>query len=368
MGTQAALERLERQLAAAIRHWFVSVLAADILAGNAMAIASNVERNLGKGILDEGWWATVLIGLRNILRKGIIAAAQQGARGAERQLGVSLDWNMLLPQTLAWAEAHAGELVQRVGDDVKQTVKRAVVDGLAQGWDVRRIAERIQAETGLTDWRAERIARTEIIAAHAHGARVSYEASGTVRGLRWLDGQAFACSLCRQLHNQVRRLDEPFYMGRFGDGLPPRHPNCRCAVSPVTLDEVKRLPADHPLRDNRRASVAELTDKGLVAWLPTKIHNISIVVTGERKRHFLYKHPELQYQISAGLLERMALQPAFVISDTRRAGDLVYYYEESGNWYRAVLARPQFQWQGYSMVHFRRAGMAEVQEARKKAL
>lgn len=287
MGTQAALERIERQLAAAVRRWFVDILAADIqLAGDTVAVASDAERSLSKGILDEGWWATVLIGLKNILRTDLLAAAQQGARGAARQLGISLDWNMLLPQTLAWAEAHAGELVQNVGDDVKQTVKRVMVDGLAQGWDARRIAERVQSETGLADWRAERIARTEVIAAHAHGAKAGYEASGTVRGLRWLDGQAFACPLCRQLHNQVRRLDEPFYVGRFGDGLPPRHPNCRCAVSPVPLDEVKRLPEDHPLRDNRRESVAELTDRE--TWTEIK----GIRIEGQVKRHWRYRHSD----------------------------------------------------------------------------
>lgn len=312
-------------MAAAIRRWFAGLLAAGFQSVDSDVLAiADAEPGLGKGIFEEGWWAAVLIELRHILRNGLIAAARQGVKGASRQLGVSLDWNMLLSQTVEWAEAHAGELVQRVGDDVKQAVKRAVTDGLMQGWDTQRIAERIRAETGLSDWRAERIARTEVITAHAQGARASYEASGTVRGLRWLDGQAEACPLCRQLHNQTRRLDEPFYVDRFGHGLPPRHPNCRCTVAPVTLDEVKRLPADHPLRDNRRSSVAELTDRETWAEIG------GVLISGQAKRHWRYRHWE-QFDVPAAeeKLAQLLSQPTMI----KERGGPVYVMEHDAENY-----------------------------------
>lgn len=232
---------------------------------------------------DENWWTVFNAQLAAHLQRRLVDAARLGVVSAGRQLGISLDWQMLLPQVLNWAREHAGALVRQVSDNIRADIRQIVVDGLQSGVTWREMRERIQ-ELGLPKWRAERIARTEVITAHTQGARVGYEASGTVRGLRWLDGQVNACPLCRQLHNQTRRLGEPFYTGKFGNGLPPRHPHCRCAIAPVTLDEVKRLPADHPLRDNRRTSIAELTDRE--TW--TEVGGV--IVSGQARRHWQYRH------------------------------------------------------------------------------
>lgn len=145
-----------------------------------------------------------------------------------------------------------------IDDDLRGSVNRAVVEAVQAGQSWQTVRD------GLADLfprgRAERIARTEVIRAGAQGALAGYEESGTVRGVRWLDGQPGACPLCQELHNQVRPLGQPFYSDKFGDGLPPRHPHCRCAVAPITLDEVRRLPQNHPLRQDYRQGVQDITD------------------------------------------------------------------------------------------------------------
>lgn len=281
---------------------------------------------------DETWWMMFNAILAEKLKQRLLDAARLGAASAGRQVGISLDWQMLLPQVLDWAREYAGALVTQVSDNVRADIRQAVVDGLQAGASWRDIRQKIE-ETGLPKWRAERIARTEVVRAHAKGAEAGYEASGTVRGVRWLDGQAGACSLCRQLHNQVRRLDQPFYVDRFGDGLPPRHPHCRCAVAPVTLDEVKRLPEDHPLRDNRRASVAELTDRE--TW--TEISGVRI--TGERKRHWRYKHPDITGVNEQEVFPRIVVKPTHAHLDRDDESVTVHYFRDEHNrWWKAPIA------------------------------
>lgn len=281
---------------------------------------------------NENWWTVFNAQLAGKLQQRLIDAAQLGVASAGRQLDISLDWQMLLPQVLSWAREHAGALVSQVSDNIRTDIRQIVINGLQTGQSWREMRERIQ-ELGLPKWRAERIARTEVIAAHAHGAQAGYEASGTVRGMRWLDGQVEACPLCRQLHNQVRRLGEPFYMGKFGDGLPPRHPHCRCAIAPVTLDEVKRLSENHPLRDNRRASVAELTDRE--TW--TEISGARI--TGERRRHWQHKHPDITSADEQEVFPRIIVEPTHVQPDRKEKNVAVHYFRDKQNrWWKVPIA------------------------------
>lgn len=254
---------------------------------------------------DEPWWADWRETLAREITEGLLPAARGGASSAAAQLGIKQSWWRLLPQVEQWAANHAAALVRTVEESVKPTLRQAIVDGLQEGLPWRDVRARIMRETGLTDWRAGRIARTEIIRAHSQGAVEGYTASGTVRGLRWLDGQIGACPKCRALHNKTVKVGEPFYTDpKFGDGLPPRHPNCRCSVAPVTLDHIKRLPETHPLRDNRRGSIAELTDRETF----TEINGVRL--TGERRAHYRYRHSD-QFDVdqAEGMLENLLKNP-----------------------------------------------------------
>lgn len=103
------------------------------------------------------------------------------------------------------------------------------------------------------------------------------------------------CWRCEALDDQMVPLGQPFYEDTFGDGLPPRHPNCRCAVAPVTLEQVKQLPEDHPLRNNYRESIAALTDRETY----TEIGRY--VITGQARRHWTLRH---ERHMNVALAER----------------------------------------------------------------
>ena len=242
---------------------------------------------------DSLWWEFWSAQLAEKLQSSYLATAEKGKEFVERQLKMKVSWNYLQPAVKEWASANAAALVSQVGRDVKESIRGSVLDGISSGKTVYQIRDEI---AGLKDdennavfpeWRATRIARTEVIRAHSQGAAIGYEKSGVVRGMRWMDGQSGACPKCRELNNKVVKLGEKFYFDpKFGDGLPPRHPHCRCAISPVTVNQAKDLPADHPLRDDKRNSVEELTDRDTY----TEISGVR--VTGERKRHWELRHPE----------------------------------------------------------------------------
>jgi SPP1 gp7 family putative phage head morphogenesis protein len=293
---------------------------------------------------DETWWSTWSENLVRLLLGNLLDAARLGITTATRQLRIKLSWDYLQPTVLDWARQYVGLLISQITSDIRNSITRYIVNGLSTGRTVYEIRDEIAELRDDKDnhifpeWRATRIARTEIIRAHAQGALVGYKSSGVVRGIRWLDGQSGACPKCRELHNKIVRLDEGFYMDpKFGDGLPPRHPHCRCAIAPITLDQVKYLPIDHPLRINERNNIQELTD-----W-QTKTQINGFTITGERRWHYIRRHfmgyegrpPQVKDLERAEIMLEQILQGNYEGVKMHR-GALIYYREWSPRSYLVV--------------------------------
>lgn len=190
---------------------------------------------------DTLWWQTWATDLVGDLEGVLAAGSALGVAGARRQMQVEVKWDLLLDGTKTWAMQHAGELVTNLADDLRQKIRVAVTEGLIDGETWKDTAKRIINDTGLSQWRSERIARTETIRAYTQGAVEGYKASGTVRGLRWMSGQAGACQKCSELDGKEIPIGGRFYDDpAFGDGLTPRHPHCRCAIAPVFATEAAR--------------------------------------------------------------------------------------------------------------------------------
>lgn len=95
--------------------------------------------------------------------------------------------------------------------------------------------------------RAERIARTETLAASNAGANEAYRQSPLVKAKEW-STESDACEFCQSLDGKIVGLEEDF--AKLGQdiegenenklrvdyediGFPPAHPNCKCAILPV---------------------------------------------------------------------------------------------------------------------------------------
>jgi SPP1 gp7 family putative phage head morphogenesis protein len=134
----------------------------------------------------------------------------------------------------------AFEELKGVTAEMSTQLNRVLANGLVQGQSPREIA-RAMAKTieGISKGRALRIARTEIVHAHAEGQLDGFEELGVDEvGVmaEWSTAEdEKVCPQCEALEGVTLTVDE-------ARGLIPRHPNCRCAWVPVEVrDNRKRL-------------------------------------------------------------------------------------------------------------------------------
>lgn len=120
-------------------------------------------------------------------------------------------------------------------DAMAQQITRELVDGMISGESPKVVAARLAAKVekiGLA--RAQTIARTETVRAHAEGQLDALEELGMDSvgiAVEWSTaGGLKVCQKCRSLEGVVLSLQE-------ARGLLPRHPNCRCAFKPANVGE-----------------------------------------------------------------------------------------------------------------------------------
>jgi SPP1 gp7 family putative phage head morphogenesis protein len=124
--------------------------------------------------------------------------------------------------------------LENVTSDMSTRMSRTLTDGLVTGSSPRDIARDLSDDLDLSRGRAETIARTEIIRAHAEGQLDAMETLGVTQvGVQaeWLitDDEKL-CDECAPLEGIVLDIDE-------ARGMLPRHPNCRCAWMPANVGE-----------------------------------------------------------------------------------------------------------------------------------
>jgi len=148
---------------------------------------------------------------------------------------IVVDWDVQQPEAQRWLRSHALELVRDLDKTTRKQIAATIERGVARGQSVEQTAQDIVTVTkSMSQRRARLIAQTETIGAYAQGKLAYYKATGLVRTKRWQDGQAGACSLCRDLHGVVVPIDEPF---PGGIQAPPRHAGCRCSLSAGLIDQ-----------------------------------------------------------------------------------------------------------------------------------
>jgi len=119
-----------------------------------------------------------------------------------------------------------------VTDVMSQQMSRILAEGFANGHGPAKIAREMRKQIStLTKRRADLIAHTEVIRAHAEGQLDSLRMLGIDEvGLlaEWSTaGDDRVCPLCGDLDGVVLTIDE-------ATGLIPRHPRCRCSWAPTS--------------------------------------------------------------------------------------------------------------------------------------
>ena len=172
----------------------------------------------------------------------IAEAVRRAGNQSLAELGLTVDFDMDNPEV----QRFIGEKTRKFSRDINKTTLEALIEelkeGFAEGESIQDLRKRInkvfdQAAT----YRAERIARTEIVGSSNRGALEAYKQSGIVQKKEWLTARD---EKVRDSHwaadGQVKDIDEPFVLGSGveimypgGDGPPGEIVNCRCTVRPV---------------------------------------------------------------------------------------------------------------------------------------
>lgn len=124
--------------------------------------------------------------------------------------------------------------VKGMTEDLRTKAKRIITDGVVQGTTPTIIAQRLSRQLQISKGRAETIAFTELVRAHADGQLEAMEQLGVEEvgvAVEWNTADD-PCPLCEVLNGVVLKLSE-------ARNMLPRHPRCRCAWLPANVGEEK---------------------------------------------------------------------------------------------------------------------------------
>ncbi len=132
---------------------------------------------------------------------------------------------ILSEYALQWLKMRIVWAALETTNETEKLLRQALIDGYAAGESMDVIAKRVKTVFAYNDSvRAERIARTEILAASNTGAEEGYRLEGVKKTEIWAALDERLCPLCDSLHGTVHDIEEHF--------TPPFHVNCRCTVLP----------------------------------------------------------------------------------------------------------------------------------------
>lgn len=123
-------------------------------------------------------------------------------------------------------------------DTDKEHLTRLLDQGLEEGKSVAEIRRTITEEfPEYTNNQAQRVTRTEVMRTSNQAALDAWEQSGVVEGKQWITYGA--TDECAKYDGDIVTLKGSFYSSdnEFQDGDPPLHPNCKCVLLPVLVNE-----------------------------------------------------------------------------------------------------------------------------------
>lgn len=162
----------------------------------------------------------------------------------------------------------------------KEKLVDIIASGVEAGQSIPEIRKQI-TETFLeySKTQAERITRTEVLRTSNMAAIDAWEQSGVVEAKQWLTAPG-ADAECMKYEGKIKVLDGKFYesQNEFENGDPPIHPNCRCTLLPVLVNE-KQIDLGYFKRKGLERVVNDLeakVDKRKKAYRDLKAKNLEL--------------------------------------------------------------------------------------------
>lgn len=158
-------------------------------------------------------------------------------QGSEAQFLAS---SFNLPESMSKVQmlfTRAYDELEGVTSTMSVKMGRVLADGFLKGNGPEDIARDLVDEVEISKSRAEMIARTEVIRAHAEGQLEGFKVLGVDEVgimVEWSTaGDDVVCEECEPLEGVVLTVEE-------AHGLIPRHPNCRCTYVPALKDQPEK--------------------------------------------------------------------------------------------------------------------------------
>lgn len=169
---------------------------------------------------------------------------------------------------LEYAQTRGAELIGRTGkhsitDTTRDALRGLISDGIEEGWSSAKLASHFEDSFVMSRDRAEMIARTELAMAHVQGNVEGWKETGEVEKKKWIVSQDEVCDICQELDGVTIDLDDDFDGPDGPLDAPPAHPNCRCDIVPVLVQE--KVMSDLSLLKRCAAKSGRLTNlKGVL--------------------------------------------------------------------------------------------------------
>ena len=134
---------------------------------------------------------------------------------------------LMYPAAIAWLKTRIGWAAEQVGEETANLLAQSLAEGYAEGEGIPQLSKRVKGVFEFcSDYRAERIARTETIQASAQGTIIGYKEWGVGRVQFFAATDERTCEDCMALHEQEFPVGE-------SEGIITVHVNCRCRWLPV---------------------------------------------------------------------------------------------------------------------------------------
>lgn len=181
------------------------------------------------------------------------------------ELGVGVGFDILNPLTQQFFADWENNKIKLINQTTRESLNRTLIEGVRAGEGVRELTKRVTAVFDLAKgYRAERIARTEVLSASNHATYEAHVQSGVVAKRQWVatpDGRTRDEHIALDL--DMVGIDEPFTVGGYSAmypgefGAPEMDINCRCTTVAVI---------EEPKSASQIREVWKAYDRRLVPW------------------------------------------------------------------------------------------------------
>lgn len=153
-------------------------------------------------------------------------------------------FNLDMPVVREFIKNRPSDFISDVTKETNDLIKEAINAGIKEGEGIDIIKKRItNLFDDFEDYRAERIARSEVIRGSNFATEQAYIQSGVVDGKEWLTSyRENVCEICKDMNGTVVALGKTFFdKGDSYKGIvldyedinhPPLHCNCACTLIP----------------------------------------------------------------------------------------------------------------------------------------